>query len=239
MKFLLLERLNKLNNRMMNCRVGDIIVNGKSEAYSCKMTSQDKKFAKALDKQYAEAGATDVATPLGPLGEPATRRLLANLILAMNASFPDYDFSSIKPEQFTHQPLSMVVSRINTNLQRLTEAGDKMLLKEFWAALSESVELKNCDVYSYVPEEDGPFSEESSLWTLNYFFYNKTLKRLLFFICSARSKHLSAMMDASQYGADDSAAAMDDEEEEASVDIFGDMLEYGDAGEGGLFETGT
>ena len=234
--------MNKLNERITNCRVGDIVVNGKCEAYSCKMTSQDKRFVKALDKQYAEAGAGagHVVSPLGPLADTSTRRLLANLILTMNASFPDYDFSSIKPEQFTHQPLSMVVSRINTNLQRLTEAGDKLLLKELWSALSESVELKDCDVYSYVPEEDGPFSEESSLWTLNYFFYNKTLKRLVFFICSARSKHLSTMMDASQYGVDESsAAAMDDEEEEASVDIFSDMLEYGDAGEGGLFETGT
>ena len=142
----------------------------------------------------------------------------------MNASFPDYDFSSIKPEQFTHHPLSMVVSHINTHLQRATEAGDKLLLKEFWAALSESVELKNCEVYSYVPEEDGPFGEESSLWTLNYFFYNKALKRLVFFICSARSKHLSTMKDASQYGVDESSAAMDEDEEEASVDIFSDML---------------
>jgi hypothetical protein len=233
MKFLIVERIAKLNSRLSSRVVGDIVVDGKCEAYSCKMTSQDKRFAKALEKQYAED--VDLATsasPLGPLDDPSTRRLLANLILTMNASFPDYDFSSIKPAQFTHHPLSTVVSRVNANLQRLTEAGDKMLLKELWATLSEAIQLKDCEVYSYVPEEDGPFSEESTLWTLNYFFFNKVLKRILFFICHARSKHLTVLMDAQQYAADDGGAGVqddtqddaaqddDDEEVENSVDIF-------------------
>lgn len=37
-------------------------------------------------------------------------------------------------------------------------------------------------VLSYNPDLDSdPFGEEGSLWSFNYFFYNKKLKRIVFF----------------------------------------------------------
>ena len=44
-------------------------------------------------------------------------------------------------------------------------------------------------VRSYNPDLDcDPFGEEGSLWSFNYFFYNKKLKRIVFFTCrSVRS----------------------------------------------------
>ena len=42
------------------------------------------------------------------------------------------------------------------------------------------------NVYSYNPDlESDPFGEEGSLWSFNYFFYNKKLKRILFLSCHA------------------------------------------------------
>lgn len=39
-------------------------------------------------------------------------------------------------------------------------------------------------VFSYNPDLDSdPFGEEGSLWSFNYFFYNKKLKRIVFFTC--------------------------------------------------------
>ena len=39
---------------------------------------------------------------------------------------------------------------------------------------------------SYNPDlESDPFAEEGTLWSFNYFFYNKKLKRILFFSCHA------------------------------------------------------
>lgn len=38
--------------------------------------------------------------------------------------------------------------------------------------------------FSYNPDLDSdPFGEEGSLWSFNYFFYNKKLKRIVFFTC--------------------------------------------------------
>lgn len=41
------------------------------------------------------------ATALGDFSEQSTRRLMTDLVLTLNAAFPDYDFSSIKPSDFT------------------------------------------------------------------------------------------------------------------------------------------
>lgn len=38
--------------------------------------------------------------------------------------------------------------------------------------------------HSYNPDLDSdPFGEDGSLWSFNYFFYNKKLKRIVFFTC--------------------------------------------------------
>jgi hypothetical protein len=63
-----------------------------------KKGTSDKKLSKHLEEQYAHELATSPksgpisSSPLGPLTDPSTRRLLINLITTMNASFPDYDF---------------------------------------------------------------------------------------------------------------------------------------------------
>jgi hypothetical protein len=47
----------------------------------------------------------------------------------------------------------------------------------------------DCDVYSYKAVAEGdPFCEDSNLWSFNYFFYNRKLKRILYFSCRAVSK---------------------------------------------------
>ncbi|XP_018431142.1 PREDICTED: repressor of RNA polymerase III transcription MAF1 homolog [Nanorana parkeri] len=41
---------------------------------------------------------------------------------------------------------------------------------------------------SYNPDLDcDPFGEDGSLWSFNYFFYNKKLKRIVFFTCRSIS----------------------------------------------------
>lgn len=41
-------------------------------------------------------------------------------------------------------------------------------------------------MYSFLPDPDSdPFYEEGSIWNINYFFYNRKLKRLVFFQCRA------------------------------------------------------
>ena len=54
---------------------------------------------------------------LGDFHEMGTRRLMTDLILTLNASFPDYDFGSVRPDHFVRLPgATAAVNRVNERL---------------------------------------------------------------------------------------------------------------------------
>ena len=71
------------------------------------------------------------STSLGDLGLTMTRRLLIDLISTLNASFPDYDFSSVSPDAFVVQEMNAVVQKVNSFLAELT-AQNPVFLQEMW-----------------------------------------------------------------------------------------------------------
>ena len=97
-----------------------------------------------LEQQLMEELATSPGTlsssPLGPLSESATRTLLIDLIITMNASFPDYDFSALRPEQFQrNRNIEGVIHDINSHLAELDQSeigfnasSGKTFLGEVW-----------------------------------------------------------------------------------------------------------
>jgi len=154
-------------------------LHGRIEAFSCKRAGEDKKLSKMLEQQYVEELASSPGglgtSPLGPLSDSSTRRLLIDLISTMNASFPDYDFSALRPEQFMkEQNMNLVVSSINRHLADLSETYNTSFLDELWAAVEEVVRIRDCEIYSYLPDmEEDPFSD-GNLWSFNYFSSTKT-----------------------------------------------------------------
>mmetsp|Transcript_52751 Transcript_52751/g.120217 ORF Transcript_52751/g.120217 Transcript_52751/m.120217 type:complete len:149 (+) Transcript_52751:150-596(+) len=57
------------------------------------------------------------------------------------------------------------------------------------ATLQKVARIHECEVYSYTPDmEDDPFSQFGSLWSFNYFFFNRGLKRIMYFTCIAKSR---------------------------------------------------
>lgn len=120
-------------------------------------------------------------TTLGDFTEISTRRLMTDLILTLNASFPDYDFSNVKPNQFERLRLEVVRKRIYQNLSELASQKSPNWLVDLWCALNDVIELRDCDVYSLDYEFDG-----DSLWHFHYFFVNKALRRIVFFTCAEK-----------------------------------------------------
>jgi hypothetical protein len=57
-----------------------------------------------------------------------------------------------------------------------------------WGAIDEVVQVRDCDIYSYIPDMDADPFTDGNLWSFNYFFYNKSLQKLLYFTCMAESK---------------------------------------------------
>jgi len=121
-------------------------------------------------------------TTLGDFSELATRKLMTDIILTLNASFPDYDFSNTKPSQFEKLDVETVRGRIYERLAELASfKSQKNWLMELWMAVNDVIDLRECDLYSFEEEV-----EEDALWSFHYFFINKSLKRIVLFTCSEK-----------------------------------------------------
>jgi len=123
----------------------------------------------------------------GPLCDTINRKTLFYLIATLNSAFPDYDFMDVKSDEFSKEPsLQYVMTAIDTNLSATARDYYTQLRQQLWAAVDDEIQLPECDIYSYNPDlGSDPYGEDGCLWSFNYFFYNKRLKRIVFFTCRA------------------------------------------------------
>ncbi|KAF9087695.1 RNA polymerase III-inhibiting protein maf1 [Mortierella sp. GBA35] len=198
MKFLEYPGMEAINSAL-NFETPECKVYGRVEPYSCKAAGADKKLFKQLENKYDPTTAAsnnnilsppdddsirNIISPFGPMDQPASRKTLFYLIGTLNASFPDYDFSDTKPEHFRKEPsVGIVVNSINATL---FNHGNERAVKELriWESIDQLIDLEDSDVYSFNPDTDSdPNDEEGggTLWSFNYFFYNRKLKRIIYF----------------------------------------------------------
>lgn len=78
------------------------------------------------------------------------------------------------------------MNSVHSNLSALAGEQYQALRQPLWSAVDDEVNLSECDIYSYNPDlSSDPFGEPGCLWSFNYFFYNKRLKRIVFFTSRA------------------------------------------------------
>lgn len=200
MKFLEYTPLARINAFLSNVNLGDCLLKGNLEAYSCKVAGADKKFSRSLEQEVLDSLACSPSnlsgSPLGPLSSLASRRTFIYLILTLSHMYPDYDFSILRPNHFSKEDfpgaakLKIENYLLETARVWAREFGEETsLLQCIWDAIDEVIELEDCEVYSYVPEFEGdPFAERGTIWSFRFFFYNRKLKRILFFSCQCLSK---------------------------------------------------
>ncbi|XP_037085118.1 repressor of RNA polymerase III transcription MAF1 homolog [Pollicipes pollicipes] len=185
---------------------------GRVESYSCKMVGLEKTLYKKLnfeqghnpsdlqalsppENRYGVSPNTTFSRSMsgdeepGSLCDVISRKTLFYLISTLNASFPDYDFSAAKSDEFSREPsLAMVVASIDTYLSAAAGEQYNGLRNTLWRTIEDEITPKECDVYRYNPDlQSDPFGEDGCLWSFNYFFYNKKMKRIVFFTCRAIS----------------------------------------------------
>ncbi|KAL8723961.1 MAG: hypothetical protein Q9181_007055 [Wetmoreana brouardii] len=148
------------------------------------------------------------SSPFGPLSQPSARRTFAYLIATLNASHPDYDFSHLlRPSDFRREKsVRHVMNTLDTTLYSLRprpSSNASLHIPTYWTSIASSapaivssngdswnprkwrlidkeMSLKDCSVYAYVPEEDPYDGDEGAIWSFNYFFFNKTKKRVCY-----------------------------------------------------------
>ncbi|KAH9220853.1 mitogen-activated protein kinase-like protein MAF1 [Leptodontidium sp. 2 PMI_412] len=144
------------------------------------------------------------SSPFGPLSQVSSRRTFAYLIATLNASHPDYDFSHIlRPADFRKErSLKAVINTIDSTLYNLRPSSGMMTLQvpsqisyttasspsptsqawgpQMWSLVDKEMNLKECTVYCWAPPDEPFDGEEASIWSLNYFFFNKEKKRVAY-----------------------------------------------------------
>ncbi|KAK9888378.1 hypothetical protein WA026_000629 [Henosepilachna vigintioctopunctata] len=205
MKLLESTRFEAINNALF-IKTGDSKIVGRIESYSCKMVGIDKALYKRFNPEGVHPNDLQALSPpsgLSPgsshysrstsgdedglLCDTISRKTLFYLIATLNSAFPDYDFMDVKSDDFSKEPSRQwVANAIDTQL--IATAGEqyRALGPALWSALDDEICLAECDIYSYNPDlASDPFGEDGCLWSFNYFFYNKKLKRIVFFTCRA------------------------------------------------------
>ncbi|KAK9806520.1 hypothetical protein WJX73_006429 [Symbiochloris irregularis] len=222
MKFLEHSSLLRVKAFLDHLDVGDYIVSGELEAYSCKLAGLDKKLSKSLDTELGSSPEMS-KSPVGPLVESSSRKTLIYLILTLNQIYPDYDFSQLRAHHFRKEPgLATAEEAIDSHLLEVSRKwesapnrGEASFLDTLWKSLDEAVELPGCDVYTYKSDGDtDPFGEKGNIWAFNYFFYNKKQKKIAYFSCRAISRtvaHEDSKTSSGRYASYASAADNSDD----------------------------
>lgn len=74
------------------------------------------------------------------------------------------------------------MNSVHDHLSAISGEQYQSLRQALWSAIDDEIHLNDCDIYSYNPDlNSDPYGESGCLWSFNYFFYNKKLKRIVFF----------------------------------------------------------
>mmetsp|Transcript_14552 Transcript_14552/g.18387 ORF Transcript_14552/g.18387 Transcript_14552/m.18387 type:complete len:445 (+) Transcript_14552:247-1581(+) len=189
----------------------------RSESFDVKATSRSSNLRSRSDSFISNSSPLFTNSPLGDFHDSSAQRLMTDLILTLNASFPDYDFSSIRPSHIARLPsLNVAINRTNEKLAELTtstctstsnmnihgQGRGANFFSQLWNAIDDVIGMNDSEVYSYVPphrdDDDDPLGFLKTLdnnngggdsdnivplWTLNFFFVNKSMKRIVLFTC--------------------------------------------------------
>ena len=111
----------------------------------------------------------------------------------LSASFSRYSIAAqfLTLGQNNYKTFSLFQTVVNSvdNLLSITAMDHYSKVRhELWRTLNEEIRLQDCDIYSYTPDQTSdPFVEDGCLWSFNYFFYNRKMKRVVLFTCRAQS----------------------------------------------------
>lgn len=143
-------------------------------------------------REFAKTSNLSQSSPFGTLSQVSNRRTYAYMIATLNASHPDYDFSHVlRPSDFCREKrINDVMNNVDSKIYAAhsshvplgsqTPGGSQMWGPRMWSLINEEMDLFDCEVYSYNPIENPFDDEETALWSLHYFFFNKTLKRVCY-----------------------------------------------------------
>ncbi|KAM0821723.1 hypothetical protein ACQ4PT_004308 [Festuca glaucescens] len=221
MKLLEYTPFDSVNVFFDQLNLGDCTIRGNLEAFSCKHAGNDRRLSISLEHDILDylgkSSDSDPPSPVEHLSCRSSRKTLIYLVLTLGHMYPDYDFSAVRAHLFFKEEDMESFKQMLDNY--LSEAcmlwaaknEGSSLLDSMTKAIDEVIKIRECDIYSYNPDSDGdPFLEKGAIWSINFFFYNRKLKRVVSFRCCCTSKFA---------GDDFLAGVLSEGEEDALIDM--------------------
>ncbi|WOK93715.1 hypothetical protein Cni_G02415 [Canna indica] len=187
--------LSSINLFLNHLNLGESTIKGSLETFSCKQTGTDRKLSFSLEQEildYLEHSSdSDTPSSVEYLTSRSSRRTLIYLVLTLSHLYPDYDFSSAVQSHlyFREEEWDNFKQIFDTYLFEaarewaIANEGSSFI-DSMTNAIDEVVKLNECEIYSYNPDLDGgPFLQKGAIWSFNFFFYNRKLKRVVSFRC--------------------------------------------------------
>eukprot|EP00762_Andalucia_godoyi_P002216 ANDGO_07491.mRNA.1 Repressor of RNA polymerase III transcription len=127
-------------------------------------------------------------SPFGPLMLSSSRKTLIYLISTLNASYPDYDFANLRPDDFEKQ-VGVEAVRNTVACELVGNFITEDEAHSLWSAADAAVQCSECDVYAFSTDDAAFGIEDDGIWSYHYFFYNKAQKKVLYLALQAVDAH--------------------------------------------------
>lgn len=121
---------------------------------------------------------SQIESPFGPLSQSSSIKLFGYLIGALNATYPDHDFSTVQPNHFTLlSSASDLVAKVNSFL---ISSGKSTGLDWIWQTINTHIDLEQCMCFQFEPQQSFVDDLSGVIWCNMYFMFNKKKKRVAF-----------------------------------------------------------
>ena len=91
--------------------------------------------------------------------------------------------------------LQDIMPVINKNFAEVVEIHNRGFLKILWDALDDAMSVRECEVFSYLVDDDDPKAVTGDLWSINYFFFNPSMNRMAYLKCVSKHAPVSLSMN--------------------------------------------
>lgn len=134
--------------------------------------------------EFSNSGGSDNEEYQSQVVGAITHRTLFDMCTLLSLSYQDYDFQQTRSSSFTIINLEECIQNVDQKFIAIVNKYGT-LRERMWAAVDEAIKLSECTVYSYITDynDKNPFTEDGCMWSFNYLFYNKQLRRFFLFAC--------------------------------------------------------
>eukprot|EP01071_Lankesteria_metandrocarpae_P006244 Lankesteria_metandrocarpae@DN4292_c0_g1_i1.p1 len=223
MRFLEDPKLNRLSVLLKNFEAGDQTLSGCIELFTTREKQRgEKKLGEVVSTEVKKNHDWLGKCPLGKLRFGDVKELLTNLLSVLCQCYPDYDFSSLSPENFVKiTDFGTVFNNVNSNLSFVVERAMPGFLHELWASVRDAINVEDAEIYSCA----NPFSDDETCqgFFFDYFLHDRAAEKILFFSCATQSPYTSLSQCPPDSSDEDEDDILDDDDDEDRNDDDDDV----------------